>query len=103
MKIPQSIKQLKRQKLEELCLRLMNVNHEAVHRANEYEDKYDMSLTLFDKMPISMPCEFDEEWFNKNQKWCDEHCEDTCKHCWNKYIEDRMCEKGETNAKGDIE
>ena len=96
MKIPQSIKQLKRQQLEELCLKLMNTNHKVVHRANYYEDMYTAAMEVLNDMPLDMPCDYDEKWYEKRKPWCEEHCAQACecgfRICWDRYVEDRMCE-----------
>ena len=96
MKIPQSIKQLKRQQLEELCLKLMSTNHMAVHRANYYEDMYTAAIDVLNDVPLDMPCDYDEKWYEKRKPWCEEHCDQACecgfRICWDRYVEDRMCE-----------
>lgn len=96
MKIPQSIKQLKRKDLEEICFKQMYNNHKIVHERNRFEDRYDTAINVITELPLDMPCDYDEKWYGKHGAWCEEHCDEACeceyRICWEKYIEDRMCE-----------
>lgn len=88
-----------KKELEDYCKIVMENNDRVVEKAKYLDTKCTRLLNHLVNLTAAPPCDYDEDWWERNKQWCCDNCDDNWTKCWSKYVDDEeVKEKNESSC-----